>query len=565
LNVVVAAMLTVTEGYKKPLRLVIDQMNTAFRVTPPNHNYAAFYRQTPWLLLVTSNTTVPPKLAFDTRTIDYGALPFDESIGCAMINRVLPERLHGSAPRLYERTGGNPLELGLLVAHLGKQQCTTDARLEAAVKSWFADRMNAVHTKLTADGPSHTRKIILGWVNGNVLADPRYFANGKPLFPAVEAAMRSVLVTHPECVPADLDEQTEAYGHAYEACVYRYLKRKDIFGWYNSKPTMKTFVCNTVPADFADTIKSAPEISQLIIWWPDEDKVFNQRYFDFVYTVYSTDGNGAGTWYVAFVQCCGCVHRDTLSSFLDSSLWEEWRTALNGLRTVEYMWLSHTQPGDRPKISAPQGEGRPHHKVFPPANSNFVEVRRVAESDSVLASSLATDRDRWVYVRSRAGASSDFPIPTVSLMRLRMSTIEQPPPSTDEDVYVRVYNVPGLHTAAVMNVASTLEGLRHDVDGLKKAVMQELANKVRHTRIAATDLVVYPAGPERGTAPFAAMSTRLAAASESSPYHVVLPPSAGKPKRTQKAKGRKAKKKAKTKPKRAQKAKGRKVKGAPMS
>ena len=202
LNVVVAAMQTVTRVHKKQLRLVIDQMNTAFRVTPPNHNYAELIDCATWFLLVTSHSTSTKKLAYDMPSIDYGALPLDESIGCAMITRVLSERLHGSAPLLYERTGGNPLELSLLVAHLGKQECKTDAQLEAAVKWWFGERVNAVHTKLTADGPSHTRQIIRGCSYG--LGDPRFFANGVALFPAVEAAMRKVLETHPDCVPVDL-------------------------------------------------------------------------------------------------------------------------------------------------------------------------------------------------------------------------------------------------------------------------------------------------------------------------------------------------------------------------
>jgi len=224
-----------------------------------------------------------------------------------MLTRVLPERLHGSAPLLYERTGGNPLELSLLVAHLGEQECNTDAQLEAAVKCWFGGRVNAVHTKLTADGPSHhTSELIRGWLDGDVLADPRFFANGVALCPAVEAAMQHVLETHPDCVPDDL-----------------------------------------------------------------------------------------------------------------------------------------------------------YCKFF----------RR--------------------------------------------------------EVYVRVYGLPGVpKKGAAINVGSTLKqgGLRLTVDGLQKAVMKELANELQRTGIAATDLQVYPAAPERGTVPYTWMSTQLAAAREESPYHVVVPP-----------------------------------------
>ena len=52
-----------------------------------------------------------------------------------MLRAVLPESLHSSVPLHYKRTGGNPLELSLLVARLGEQECKTDARLEAAVKT----------------------------------------------------------------------------------------------------------------------------------------------------------------------------------------------------------------------------------------------------------------------------------------------------------------------------------------------------------------------------------------------------------------------------------------------
>jgi hypothetical protein len=522
LNVVIAAMHTVTVDRKVPLRLVIDQMNIAFRTTPPNHNYAVLNRYASWSLLVMGFTTENVKLLHEIPTTDYGAEPFDEAIGCEMLRGALPEGLGASAPLLYKRTGGNPLELSVLAAHLRKRKCESKEQLEASVRLWFSKRVNSFHKKLTADGDEHTCKIIAGWMDADDCADPRFFADGVALFPAVEAAMLKVIETHSKCVPGDLEHRKhrESYGRVYESRVRRYLTHKDLFGLHGSAPTMKAFVCNTVPEDFAATIASVPETSQLVIWWPDEDKVFNQRYFDFVYALYVSNGKGGGTWYVAFVQCCGDRHPDTLSSFLGSSLWEEWRTALNGLRTVEYVWLSHTQPAaptKPPRIFAP---GRGNIEVFPPAKSEFFEVERkaVPQSNSVLASEdTANAYGRWVY----ASKDSSFPIPTVSLKLLSMATVEKPP--TPGEVYVRVHNVPGLQTAAVVNVASTLGGLRHDVDGLKHAVMKELANSLVGTGIGITRLVVYPPGPEMGTEPYAAMSTTVAAAPEGAPYHVVLP------------------------------------------
>jgi hypothetical protein len=186
---------------------------------------------------------------------------------------------------------------------------------------------------------------------------------------------------------------------------------------------MYTYACNRVPEDFAATIASKPATSRVVVWWPDEDEFFKQYCFSFVYAVYSkdeSDSNGGGAWYVAFVKCCGYRRNDSLSELLYSSLWAQWCTALDGLRNVEYVWLSHHQPEPPhkcPWIATPASRGS--RTVFPPFFGGYGKAADPMDTPSVLASpDPAHKHGRWVYW------SETCVIPTVSLKLLPMSCLE---------------------------------------------------------------------------------------------------------------------------------------------
>lgn len=76
---------------------------------------------------------------------------FNSDNGTTMLQAALREDLHDQAPALYERTGGNSLEIAELVKCLRKADCRTPEQLDPTVTQWFRGRVAYFTRKLLGD------------------------------------------------------------------------------------------------------------------------------------------------------------------------------------------------------------------------------------------------------------------------------------------------------------------------------------------------------------------------------------------------------------------------------